>query len=335
MALTNSQILEIINDTAKSLGFDFVVTEDNLETVPLTQPEQVNRFIDALNPIIHNKIMDNFGNRGFLSRFINKQKGGSTSRHISFGVGNESINLSPNTLEGLVSTYGYKDNITVSSINLTVSPNVTVNTRELAKVFTARDMMVYIGIIETQLRNKILNEVLLKILEIVRNSNKVVRLNKQISVFDEKESTESAISFHQHAYSGYFLNAYLLGNKFIVDNFLVPGSVDRTLTPYEYIYLADAGNTYWYTGLHFHPEGIERYVVQNTLSSLLNPFRYEFLIPVNAIIIEEYNRYTETQDVPNSPGMKNLFFVSDFSVSIDFAYPIFKYVSDGVQPTNE
>lgn len=328
MALTNSQILEIINDTAKSLGFDFVVTEDNLDAVPLTQPEQVNRFIDALNPIIHNKIMDNFGNRGFLSRFINKQKGGSTSRHISFGVDNTSIYPSPNTLEGLVRTYGYKDNITVSSINLTVSPNVTVNTRELAKVFTARDMMVYIGTIESQLRNKILNTVLQKIIEIVRSSNKVVYLNRPVQDFDEKESTESVISFHQHAYSGYFLNAYPSSNGFVVNDFFVPPNVDRSLTPYEYIYLADASNTYWYTGLHFHPEGIERYVVQNIFSSLLSSFRCEFLVPVNSIIIEEYNRYTETQDVPNSPGMKNLFFVSDFSVSIDFAYPIFRYINN-------
>lgn len=334
MALTNSQILEIINDTAKSLGFDFVVTEDNLDAVPLTQPEQVNRFIDALNPIIHNKIMDNFGNRGFLSRFINKQKGGSTSRHISFGVDNTSIIPSPNTLEGLVGTYGYKDNITVSSINLTVSPNVTVNTRELAKVFTARDMMVYIGTIESQLRNMILNNVLQKIMETVRDSKKVVTLNRAISKFDEKESTESVISFHQHAYSGTFLNAYPLRGNFVVNNFFVPSNVDRSLTPYEYIYLADAGNTYWYTGLHFHPEGIERYVVQNIFSGLLNGYRCEFLIPVNSIIIEEYNRYTETQDVPNSPGMKNLFFVSDFSVSIDFAYPIFRYINTNVSPVN-
>lgn len=321
MALTAQQIFDIINATASKLGFDFVASDDNLDTIPLTQPEQVNQFISAINPIIHDKIMESFGNRGFMRRFINKQKGGSTTRHISFGMGNTETVPTANTLDAIVGNYPLTPSVKISSINTTITPCATIDRRELSKVFTIRSLVDYVYQIENNISNMFLNNIRLKILSILYSQNDEYFDRLIANSYDISD----IIAYHQAAYSGELDRVKSAGT---FNNVTLSNNVDRTLTPFEYVFFDKPTKTDWYTLLHFRPEGIERYV-----TSGYRGLNNEFLIPVDAIEIEEYNRYIEMQSIPNCPGRYNIFFNSDISISINFNYPILKCVSGAADPT--
>ena len=321
MALTPQQIFDIINETASNLGFDFVASDDNLDTIPLTQPEQVNQFISAINPIIHDKIMESFGNRGLMKRFINKQKGGSTTRHISFGVADTVATPIENTLAAIVGNYPVSTAVNISSINTTISPCATIDRRELAKVFTIRSLADYVYQVENNIRNIFLNNIRIKILSIL--------YSKDVEYFDRISRSNfdvnDIIAYHQAVYSGEFER---VNDSVTYGEFTLSDKVDRSLTPFEYVFFDRPANTDWYTLLHFRPEGIERYVASGYAGG-----SNEFLIPVDAIEIEEYNRYIEMQTIPNCPGRYNIFFNSDISISINFNYPILRCTQDSSEPT--
>ena len=314
-ALTTQQILGIINDTASKLGFNFVATEDNLDTVIVTQPAQVNRFVDALNPIIHDKIMSNLGNRGFMRRFIDKQRGGSTSRHISFGYATDNLsNPSPNTLEGLVGDYKKTPSVSVFSINKTYSQSVTVDRRELAKVFTARALITYIETLSNYLSNSFEVYVLNQLVKIAHEN--VNKIDQAVIVpFTPME----LVVLHQAIYSGSLAKSSVQ-NQFY--GFTIPENVEKNLTPYDSLLLVDFSETDWFTDFHFHPDGIDRHVVFTPVGENAT----HFLIPYDAIVIEEYNRYVEAQAIPNCPGKYNIFFNSDITIYLDFKYPLCAHV---------
>ena len=318
MALTTQQILGIINDTASKLGFNFVATEDNLDSVIITQPAQVNRFVDALNPIIHDKIMSNLGNRGFMRRLIDKQRGGSTSRHISFGYATDNpSNPTPNTLEALVGEYKKTPKVSVFSINRTYSQSVTVDRRELAKVFTARALITYIETLSNYLENSFAVFILNNIVKIAHdNIPKMIHKVEQALTFPY--NIMPLVELHQAIYSGSLADSSTR-NQFI--SFTIPENVEKNLTPYDSALLVNFGETGWFTDFHFHPDGIDRYVVP-TPAGKETAF---FLIPYDAVVIEEYNRYVEVQNIPNCPGKYNVFFNSDIAIDLDFKYPMCAY----------
>lgn len=313
--LTTQEILGIINDTASKLGFDFVATESNLDSIIVTQPAQVNRFVDALNPIIHDKIMSNLGNRGFMRRFIDKQRGGSTSRHMSFGYATDNpSNPTPNTLEALVGEYKKTPHVSIFSINRTYSQPVTVDRRELAKVFTARALITYIETLSDYLENSFAVFILNTITKIAHdNISKMI--NKVDAALTYPYNINDLIELHQAIYSG-SLAKDSIENQF--NGFTIPQNVEKNLTPYDSALLVNFAETGWFTDYHFHPDGIDRFVV-HTPSGKETAF---FLVPYDAIVIEEYNRYVEVQTIPNCPGKYNIFFNSDLTINIDFKYPI-------------
>lgn len=317
MALTESQILQIINDTARQLGFDFTATSANLDEIGIVSPEQVNRLVDAINPIIHDKIMLNLGNRGFLSRFIVNRKGGSTSRHISFGIkSDEDMEATPNTLEALVGVSKPKHSTSIKSINATFRPYVTIDRMALAKVFTFRAMVEYIQAVEENIRTSIISVVLNKFMNLLfKNESFLIVQAKQGG-----PEIDDIITFYQSQLSGELQdNVANNGDTYTHYDWIVPKSVDRTLCSDECIYLSSPNEVSWYKKLHFRPEGLERYVVR----CIEGERHRQYVIPINAIIIEEYNRNVEVQDVDNIPGRYNVFFNSDFNISIDTKYPIF------------
>lgn len=315
MALTNQEILGIINNTASTLGFDFVATENNIDDVIVTHPGQVNRFIDALNPIIHDKIMNNLGKRGFMKRFVSEKKGGAVSRHISFGYAtdNESNSTEP-TLEGLVGSYKNTPDISIFSINKTYSQPVTVDRRELAKIFTPNTLIEYIRTLNNHLENSFNIYILNEIMNIAyANTDKMIK--RVIDPIDFG-CTLPLIELHQAIYSGSFANS-IISSEF--DTFSIPNNVNINITPYECALLVDCFETEWYTKYHFLPDGIDRMVVPSSNTAKSRAF---FLIPYDSIVIEEYNRYNEVQDIPNNPGKYNVFFNSDITIGMDFKYPI-------------
>lgn len=319
MALTTQQILGIINDTASKLSFNFVATEDNLDTVIVTQPAQVNRFVDALNPIIHDKIMSNLGNRGFMRRFIDKQRGGSTSRHISFGYASDNpSNPTPNTLEALVGDYKKTPSVSIFSINKTYSQSVTVDRRELAKVFTARALITYIETLSNYLSNSFEVFILNEISKIAHN-NVTKMIHKIEDAMNFPNHTLDLIELHQAIYSGSLAKSAIT-NQFT--GFTIPANVNKNLTPYDCALFVNYGETGWFTYLHFHPDGLDRYVVSTPEGGNSS----HFIIPYDAIVIEEYNRYVEAQNIPNCPGKYNIFFNSDIAINLDFKYPLCAHV---------
>lgn len=319
MALTTQQILGIINDTASKLGFNFVATEDNLDTVIVTQPAQVNRFVDALNPIIHDKIMSNLGNRGFMRRFIDKQRGGSTSRHISFGYATDNAsNPTPNTLESLVGDYKKTPYVSVFSINKTYSQPVTVDRRELAKVFTARALITYIETLSNYLSNSFEVYILNEIVKIAHD-NVAKMINKIDQAVTFPFTVMSLVELHQAIYSGSLAKSSVQNSFY---GFTIPQNVEKNLTPYDSLLLVDFSETDWFTDFHFHPDGIDRHVVFTPVGKNAT----HFLIPYDAIVIEEYNRYVEAQNIPNCPGKYNIFFNSDITINLDFKYPLCAHV---------
>lgn len=323
MALTTQQILDIINDTASKLGFNFVATEDNLDTVIVTQPAQVNRFVDALNPIIHDKIMSNLGNRRFMSMFIDKQRGGSTSRHISFGYATDnSSNPTPNTLEALVGDYKKTPKVSVFSINRTYSQSVTVDRRELAKVFTARALITYIETLSNYLSNSFEVYVLNEIVKIAHD-NVAKMINKIDQHVTFPFTVMSLVELHQAIYSGSLAKSSVQDSFY---GFAIPQNVEKNLTPYDSLLLVDFSETDWFTDFHFHPDGIDRHVVSTPAGKNAT----HFLIPYDAIVIEEYNRYVEAQNIPNCPGKYNIFFNSDITINLDFKYPLCAHVQGSV-----
>lgn len=318
MALTTQQILGIINDTASRLGFDFVATESNLDTVIITQPAQVNRFVDALNPIIHDKIMSNLGNRGFMRRFIDKQRGGSTSRHISFEYATDNTsNPTPNTLEALVGDYKKTPSVSVFSINRTYSQSVSVDRRELAKVFTARALITYIETLSNHLENSFAIYILNEITKIAHN-NISKMINKSVTGGNFNNNPLPLIELHQAIYSGSL--AYE-DNDEQINGFNIPDNIKFNLTPYESALIVNFGELDWFTKFHFHPDGIDRFVAPTPIGKNTT----YFLIPYDAIVIEEYNRYVEVQNIPNCPGKYNIFFSSDITIDLDFKYPMCAY----------
>lgn len=328
MALTPQQIYEIINETASLLGFDFVASDDNLESIPLTQPEQVNLFISAINPIIHDKIMDSFDKRGYMKRFINTQKGGSTTRHISFGVSNDArIAPTQNSLQSLVGNYSVNPSVNVSSINVTISPCATIDRRELSKVFTVRSLVDYIINVERNLRDIILNTIRIKLFEVLFTTD--AKYFDNLSIGNPSDATPYAIKYHQGVYSGEILR--LSNNPNVndfINNITLSDIPNRSLTNFDYIFFDTPDDDYWYTNLHFHPEGLERYVIPS-----YEGHTKSFVLPVDSIQIEEYNRYVEMQEIPNSPGRYNIFFNSDMAISINFNYSILRINYPGNEPT--
>ena len=319
MALTEQKIFEIMNETLNVLGFDTSVNSENIDSVGIISPEQVNRFVDAINPIIHDRIMSNIGNRGILKRFRSKLERGSTSRDISLGILPEG-SLFNNFEEGngsyhLASLVGknnsiYADNdklnsAHIQSINTTFNPYVTIDRRELAKTFTFSAMAKFISKVGENIEENLYAMCLQRILSLLQNDE-----GKTISyeVPNDRYLVEDLLDSAETIKTG--LSTRNIGVQ-------IPDNVKTNLASNDILILQSDKYGSWYTKLHFKPDSVERHpIFYNGNNS--------FVIPYEAIVINEYYRSTETQPIPNIPSRYNVFYHSDMSIGLNFDYPIFK-----------
>lgn len=324
MALTEQQIFEIMNETLNVLGFDASVNNDNINSVGIISPEQVNRFVDAINPIIHDRIMSNIGNRGILKRFRSKLERGSSSRDISFGILSEGSLFNnfeeENGSYHLASLVGKNNaiyanddklnSVHIQSINATFNPYVTIDRRELAKTFTFSSMAKFISKVGENIEENLYAMCLQRIVSLLQN--------------DEGKAVTYEVSNDR------YLVADLLDCAEIIKTGLndrditptVPSNVKRNLASNDILVLQGDKYNSWYTTLHFKPDSVERHPISFSGN-------YSFVIPYEAIVINEYYRATETQPIPNIPNRYNVFYHSDMSIGLNFDYPIFK-LSGGI-----
>lgn len=305
MPLTTEQILTTINNTMLRLGFTYTVTEDNIDQIGIVQPEQVNQLVNAINPIIHDMFFSNLGNTSFLGKLRTKLDGGSTSRHITFGFYDGDTDGTPNTLNALVTTnnpYNH-NNTTIISQNVRYSPFITTDKREFAKHFTFRSLANYMNRVIEHLNDSMNTTIL---------DNLITTLNSNTSKFISNTTTDSPLS--QVITAGQAFRAGAIEETFAN----IPTNIDTRIYPSDFLYLCKPSDIDWYYSLHYRPEWIERHPVRN---SSQNNDRY--LIPLDAIVIEEYNRSIEAQKIPNIPTRINTFFNSDLTISLDLSYPIY------------